>query len=58
MDGWRWGDVPAKDEHRRVHPDLIAYDRLSEETKGYDRAIARETQLICWSTGRDGPATP
>lgn len=49
MDGWRWGDVPTKDEHRRVHPDLIAYDRLPEETKGYDRAIARETQLICWS---------
>jgi hypothetical protein len=55
MDGWRWADVLEKDEHRRVHPNLIAYDQLSEDTKAYDRAIARETQLICWSSGAPPP---
>ena len=50
MNGWRWGAVASKDEARRIHPDLVAYDRLIDETKEYDRAIVRETQEICWRT--------
>ena len=51
MDGWRWADLPSKDERRRLHPDLVAYDRLSDATKEYDRAFVREAQLICWGAG-------
>lgn len=50
MDGWKWADLPGKDEHRRLHPDLVGYDQLPDATKVYDRVIARETQLICWTT--------
>ena len=49
MDGWRWADVPRKDEQRRIHPDLVEYDQLADGVKEYDRAIVRETQLICWN---------
>jgi hypothetical protein len=49
MDGWRWADIPKKDEHRRIHPDLVDYERLADNVKEYDRAIVRETQLICWN---------
>jgi hypothetical protein len=49
MDGWRWAHLPRKDEQRRLHPDLVDYDRLADGVKEYDRAIVRETQLICWA---------
>jgi len=52
MDGWRWTDLPSKDERRRLHPDLAPYARLKDETKEYDRAFVRETQLICWRAGQ------
>ena len=48
MDGWRWAAIPRKDETRRLHPDLEPFEALSDETKEYDRAFVRETQLICW----------
>jgi hypothetical protein len=48
MDGWRWADMPAKDERRRLHPQLAPFGQLSEDAKAYDRAIVRETQEICW----------
>lgn len=53
MDGWRWADLPRKDETRRLHPDLQPFEALSDETKEYDRAFVREAQLICW-----GPQAP
>ena len=49
MDGWRHADLPRKDEKRRLHPDLIAYDQLTDATQEYDRTIVRETQAICWT---------
>jgi hypothetical protein len=49
MAGWRWADIPSKDEQRRLHPDLTAYDHLIDQTKEYDRVLVRETQLICWN---------
>jgi len=45
-------DIPSKDERRRIHPDLVAYDKLSDATKEYDRAFVREAQLICWGAGQ------
>jgi hypothetical protein len=53
MDGWRWTDRPAKDESRRLHPSLTAYEALSDPIKEFDRENVRETQRACWpgSTG-------
>ncbi len=48
MDGWRWANLPSKDEARRLHPSLVAYDCLTDEVKEYDRVNVRETQLACW----------
>lgn len=38
-DGWIAG-FPRDDEHR-IHPDLIPYDELSEQSREYDRVAAR-----------------
>jgi hypothetical protein len=48
MDGWRW--AASRNQARRLHPNLEAYDRLDEPTKDYDRTLVRQTQLICWDT--------
>jgi len=52
LGGWTHG--PERDDARRIHPDLIAYEELSEATKQYDRdaihavpASAR-TVLVEW----------
>jgi hypothetical protein len=47
MDGWRWADRPGKDEARRLHPSLVAYDDLTEEVKEFDRVYVRETDAAC-----------
>ncbi|MFI4933947.1 MAG: RyR domain-containing protein [Caulobacterales bacterium] len=47
MDGWRWTDRPRKDEARRLHPSLKAYDELTEQDKEYDRVYVRQTQMAC-----------
>lgn len=49
FDGWRWADLAAKDERRRLHPALVPYADLPETLKTYDRAIVRETQAIGWA---------
>ncbi|MBN2007769.1 Ryanodine receptor Ryr [candidate division KSB1 bacterium] len=40
-DGWSYGVV--RDDRRREHPDLVAYDELPESEKEYDRNAAKET---------------
>jgi hypothetical protein len=45
-DGWRWG--PVRDDTRREHPGLVAYEELSEAERDYDRQ----------DRARDGPADP
>jgi hypothetical protein len=37
LGGWRPG--PARDNLRRIHPDLKPYDDLTEHSKQYDREI-------------------
>ena len=49
LDGWRWADLPGKDEKRRLHPALVPYDSLPDSSKAYDRALVEETQAICWA---------
>jgi hypothetical protein len=39
--GWRWGT--ARDDARKQHPSLVAYEKLPESEKIYDRATAMET---------------
>jgi hypothetical protein len=40
-DGWCYG--PQRDDHRKQHPDLIAYALLPESEKEYDRAMVLAT---------------
>jgi hypothetical protein len=40
-DGWRWG--PERNDARKEHPGLIAYDRLTDSEKELDRKTAMET---------------
>jgi len=48
-DGWRWG--PARDDEKREHPCLVAYDDLPEQEKEYDRRTALETLRLMLALG-------
>ena len=48
-DGWRWG--PARDDEKREHPCLVAYDDLPEREKEYDRRTALETVRLMLALG-------
>lgn len=37
INGWTYGE--KRDDHRRIHPDLKAYEKLTAESKSYDREI-------------------
>jgi len=39
LDGWRFG--PERDNHAKLHPDLVGYDRLNETAQEKDRDFAR-----------------
>lgn len=39
-DGWRYG--PKRDDLRKEHPGLVAYEDLSETEKDYDRVVAQQ----------------
>ncbi len=39
-DGWRWG--VERDDSRKLHPGLVAYEELPESERVYDRATAIE----------------
>ena len=53
MDGWRWADIPAKNEARRLHQSLVEYADLSDDVKEYDRVMVRQTQAACGGEGSD-----
>jgi hypothetical protein len=48
-DDWRYG--PRRDDERREHPGLVAYEELTEEEKDYDRRTALETIKAILSLG-------
>lgn len=39
--GWKWG--PERNDEQKTHPDLVAYQLLSETEKNYDRTSVQET---------------
>lgn len=39
-DGWSYGE--KRDDVRREHPGLVAYEELSESEKDYDRVVAQQ----------------
>ena len=41
IDGWKYG--PRRDDARKEHPCLVAYDQLPDSEKQYDRNAAMET---------------
>jgi hypothetical protein len=48
-DGWRWG--PGRDDEKKEHPCLVAYDDLPEQEKEYDRRTALETVRLMLALG-------
>lgn len=40
-EGWKYG--PVRDDARKEHPCLVAYEELPEEEKEYDRKTSQET---------------
>lgn len=48
-DGWRYGDV--RDDARKLHPCLVAYDDLPESEKEYDRNTALSTLKLIYKLG-------
>lgn len=40
-----------RDDERRIHPDLVPYDKLSEQSREYDRVAARTIIRILRQAG-------
>ena len=47
--GWTWG--PQRDDQLKKHPDLVPYDKLSEELKDYDRDTSMQTIKLILKLG-------
>lgn len=50
VDGWVWGE--ARDDARKLHPDIVPYDDLSEARKDLDREQIRIISRLLGSSGR------
>lgn len=50
-DGWTYG--PVRDDEKKTHPCLIAYEELPESEKEYDRATSQETLKLILKLGFD-----
>lgn len=48
-DGWTYG--PVRDDAKRQHPCLVAYEDLPESEKEYDRATSHETLKLILKLG-------
>jgi hypothetical protein len=49
-DGWRHG--PKKNIDRKIHPDLVPWEELSEEIREYDRNLVRQIPDLLVSVDR------
>jgi len=47
--GWRWG--PERNDARKEHPSLVAYEQLPESEKQADRETAMETLRVIMVLG-------
>ncbi|KDO31844.1 hypothetical protein SPRG_03764 [Saprolegnia parasitica CBS 223.65] len=47
--GWKWG--PARDNDKKLHPDLVPYEALTEEDKQYDRDTSMSALKIIQALG-------
>lgn len=47
--GWKYG--PARDDNKKLHPDLIPYEQLSEEEKEFDYNTSVSTLKLIMSLG-------
>ena len=48
-EGWKYGEV--RDDVRRLHPGLVAYEELSEQERDYDRRTAMQTLRLIVKLG-------
>jgi hypothetical protein len=48
--GWRYGD--ARDDDRRVHPDLIPWEQLPSDRRDIDRQLVRQLPRIVAASGQ------
>lgn len=48
-DGWTYG--PVRNDEKKEHPCLVAYQDLPENEKEYDRATSQETLRLILSLG-------
>ena len=48
-DGWTYG--PKRDDARKKHPDLVAYDKLTEGEKSYDREVVTQVVKVALALG-------
>ena len=48
-EGWSYG--PERNDALRQHPCLVAYEKLSEEERDYDRNTAMETLRLIYKLG-------
>jgi len=47
--GWKYG--PERDNKRKLHPDLIPWEELSEEARGKDRVLVRDLPAFLAKAG-------
>lgn len=48
-EGWKYGE--KRDDILKTHPNIVAYNELSEEDKDYDRNTASETLKVVQKLG-------
>ncbi len=48
-EGWTYGE--KRDDEKKLHPDMIAYNRLPESEKAYDREMAMNTIKLVQKLG-------
>lgn len=47
--GWKWG--AKRDDRKKLHPSLLAYGKLSDDDKQWDRDSARQTLAVIRALG-------
>ena len=49
--GWTWG--AKRDDRKKLHPSLLAYGKLSDDDKQWDRDSAKQTLAVIRALGYD-----